>query len=624
MAVVLYVEGGSSLERLLPWALRVAATGAGPLRLVLGRRGEEGPRDLEAEDVLVDEVRALLDRELGTEGWCPASGPCAESDQEEDRPGPRPVELEVRNPIEDLRPCLGPVEGEAVSLCVAVQERFERAEEASSERRRNWFRNVPCEFFFLRPGDGERERGGGGLATAARGPHARAGLRLAESAARAGHGPLTALVVQDDLGPDSRAVGRRRLEHFIERGLGERADDVARRVLLGEHRHLGILEQAEELDSGLIVLGSTKQGALGQRLRGSVAAKVMRATSGPAVGIARAALPLAGRTHRLFSAWLQRTVPQLERDSRLALVERVQSNSHWDFDFMTLMSLSTLIAAAGLVADSAAVIIGAMLVAPLMTPIMGVGMALVQGNPRLLRLALRSVGLGFLNAFVLSLGLGLMQFDFELATPEMLERGWPGHLELFVAFVAGLAGVYASSRSSLLAALPGVAIAAALVPPIATSGLAFALGDVDLGLGASLLFLTNFVAIVLASALGLFAVGLKTEGGGSRLTRWTGGILVTAALAMAVGFGARQARGREDDGPLREALEAVTGAGQRVIDLSVDWESSPPLVELRLGGERPPSAETAEGLRRAAAESLGEPVRLRLFSLWERELGGPP
>ena len=78
---------------------------------------------------------------------------------------------------------------------------------------------------------------------------------------------------------------------------------------------------------------------------------------------------------------IERLVPQIDREHRVALVDRIQSSSRWDFDFFVLMALSTTIAAVGLIQNSSAVVIGAMLVAPLMTPLLGLGLALVQGNP---------------------------------------------------------------------------------------------------------------------------------------------------------------------------------------------------------------------------------------------------
>lgn len=642
MAVTLYVDSDSNLGLLLSWGLRIARARGRQLRLVLASAAAAGDEpqvlDLEGgEDAkhrdLAQEVHGLLDAELGADRWLPQlpdpgqEAPDLGGDSD-DADAPASVRVELVAPTAPVAAWLRPSNGDAPDLLVAVQPRYEKEESASSARRRAIFQGATCEVVFLRPGDGGAPGGGGVLVAAARGPHARAALQCGRELAQAGHGALSVLVVQKDLGPDSHGVGRRKLEAFLERGVGrEDAAAVATRIVIDEHRHTGIQGEVERLGADLVLLGATKRGALGQRLRGTVSQKLLKASARPAVAIVRAAIPITGRTQRLVNAWLQRTVPQLERESRVALAERVQSNSQWDFDFMTLMSLSTLIAAAGLIANSAAVIIGAMLVAPLMTPIMGVGMALVQGNPRLLGMALRSVCLGYLNAFVLGVLLGLVQPGLVEPTAEMLERGWPGFLELFVAFVAGLAGVYSSSRPSLIAALPGVAIAAALVPPIATAGVACAIGAFDLALGASLLFATNFVAIVLASTFALAAVGLRTpsSGSGSRVTRVTGALLVFSALALALGFSSMPSRHVDPtQGPegLVEELEALLGHGGRVVELVADPERSPVLVELLVAGREAPNADLARDLHAAVARAWGAPVALRLRSSHEQEIRG--
>jgi uncharacterized hydrophobic protein (TIGR00271 family) len=206
----------------------------------------------------------------------------------------------------------------------------------------------------------------------------------------------------------------------------------------------------------------------------------------------------------------ERLVPQIERENRIALVERLQSSSNWDFDFMALMVLATTIAAIGLVQNSTAVVIGAMLVAPLMTPLLGLGLALVQGNVMLAKISARSVSFGICVALLVGFLVGVVIPGFDQPTEEMLARGGPGLLDLFVAFASGLAAAYASSRPGLLAALPGVAIAAALVPPIATAGLALSQGNYLLFGNALLLFVINMFTIILASILSLWMVGFRS------------------------------------------------------------------------------------------------------------------
>jgi len=119
-------------------------------------------------------------------------------------------------------------------------------------------------------------------------------------------------------------------------------------------------------------------------------------------------------------------------------------------------------------------------------------------------------------------------------TLEMLGRGNPGFLDLIVALVSGVAAAYATSRPNLLGALPGVAIAAALVPPIATSGLAFAMGEYGLSTRAALLFFTNIVAIVLGTAGALWAVGIRSYHAHGLWDNWSRWITVLLAVVVSL------------------------------------------------------------------------------------------
>jgi uncharacterized hydrophobic protein (TIGR00271 family) len=170
--------------------------------------------------------------------------------------------------------------------------------------------------------------------------------------------------------------------------------------------------------------------------------------------------------------------------------------------YYVLLLASAGIAAFGLLANSAAVVIGAMLVSPLMAPIFGIALALSRGDLHLLRNAMISEFGGVLLIIGFAFILGLLPFALEV-TPEMLARTKPSLIDLFVAFLAGLAGGLAMVDERTSPALPGVAIATSLTPPLATSGLSLAFGALDGAWGAFLLFFANFLTI-LAVAAGIF------------------------------------------------------------------------------------------------------------------------
>jgi uncharacterized hydrophobic protein (TIGR00271 family) len=205
------------------------------------------------------------------------------------------------------------------------------------------------------------------------------------------------------------------------------------------------------------------------------------------------------------------------RDRFMIVHKDIADGSEPAMRFYIMVAVSTLIAAFGLVSNSTAVVIGAMLVAPLMTPIFGIALALVRGETGLLGHALRAEIMGVLAALAMSYILGSLLGTFE-PTGEMLARTRPNLFDLLVAVLAGFAGAYALIDEKISPALPGVAIATAIVPPLANSGLCLALGEVEGGLGSFLLFFANFLSILLVASATFILSGMakhygaKTEG----------------------------------------------------------------------------------------------------------------
>lgn len=175
--------------------------------------------------------------------------------------------------------------------------------------------------------------------------------------------------------------------------------------------------------------------------------------------------------------------------------------------FYALVATSTLIACLGLIGNSTTVVIGAMLVAPLMTPIFGISLSLVRGEGLMLGRAIRAEVIGVVLAVGIAALFGSIPMALEV-TPEMLARTAPNLLDLLVAVLAGFAGAYAMTNERLSPALPGVAIATAIVPPLANVGLCLAVGAYDGAYGSFLLFMANFLSILMVSSLVFIAAGL--------------------------------------------------------------------------------------------------------------------
>jgi uncharacterized hydrophobic protein (TIGR00271 family) len=183
-----------------------------------------------------------------------------------------------------------------------------------------------------------------------------------------------------------------------------------------------------------------------------------------------------------------------------------------DIDFYVLMVLAASIALFGLLQNSAAVIIGAMLVAPLMSPILAMAYSVVRGQAKMLRQATESAVNGIILAITVAALLSLLLVALGIPIPstnEILARTQPNFLDLLVALASGAAAAYAISRSEVSAALPGVAIAAALVPPLAVVGYGLGTAQFDFAAGSLLLFLTNLAAIILAAATVFLLLGFR-------------------------------------------------------------------------------------------------------------------
>jgi len=173
-----------------------------------------------------------------------------------------------------------------------------------------------------------------------------------------------------------------------------------------------------------------------------------------------------------------------------------------------LLVLSTVIATAGLLSDSAAVVIGAMLVAPMMNPVMAAAGAVVMGWPGRFYGALWLVTAMGVGALLLSSIITALSPELVFIPEQVLARTRPTFFDLLIALAAGSAGAYTITRKET-SAIPGVAVAVALLPPLASAGILLTTGEYELALRAVVLFLTNLIAMVLAGALTFMAVGVS-------------------------------------------------------------------------------------------------------------------
>lgn len=207
--------------------------------------------------------------------------------------------------------------------------------------------------------------------------------------------------------------------------------------------------------------------------------------------------------------YLSKTLPffphALESDFK-ELFLSLKENANISNTYILLMVLSTLLATLGLFLNSPSIVIGAMVLAPLMAPIISLSMGVLRSDDDLSRCSIFTLLIGMLIALSLS---ALMAFllPFQDVTNEIEGRLHPSTLDLLVAVLSGVAGAFANARENIAKSLPGVAIAVALVPPLCVSGIGIGWLNIEIFYGAMLLFLTNLTGIILAAGLSFMVIG---------------------------------------------------------------------------------------------------------------------
>jgi uncharacterized hydrophobic protein (TIGR00271 family) len=216
------------------------------------------------------------------------------------------------------------------------------------------------------------------------------------------------------------------------------------------------------------------------------------------VPVDEGARPLLEKSLPLFS--------HATEDEYRELFVSLRDNAKVTSSYQVLMVLSVLLALAGMYANSAPVIIGAMILAPLMSPVVSLAMGLARTEPNLIAMSLRTLLVGVSWGLACALVVAWIM-PFETSTLEMRARMSPNLLDLLIAVISGIAGAYASAKEEIAKSLAGVAIAVALVPPLTVAGIGLGWGDWGMAGGAALLLITNLVGIAVAASITFLVLG---------------------------------------------------------------------------------------------------------------------
>jgi uncharacterized hydrophobic protein (TIGR00271 family) len=323
-----------------------------------------------------------------------------------------------------------------------------------------------------------------------------------------------------------------------------------------------------------------------------------------------------------FQAWLSQFVKPLDHKRRKDVVESVRIASSPGFDYFFFVILSGAIATLGLINDSAAVIIGAMVVAPLMSPILGVGLGSITADAKLARDAASALVRGALISILLAALLTLANLYLPFVPSlteipnEVLTRTQPTPNDLIIALAGGLAAAYALSQPQLSAALPGVAIATALMPPLSVIGIGIALGRWDIAGGASLLFVTNAVTIAFAAILVFFLEGFTPriirEKGKIPRSLLIAGLLTAILLVPLTILGARLVTQAQENRLINNIIQTEVAAmdNAELVELKINRVNNEFHLNLTISSNVQPAYSQIVGLQEATVTQLGQPVSL--------------
>jgi len=280
----------------------------------------------------------------------------------------------------------------------------------------------------------------------------------------------------------------------------------SKQIIVGRTPERSILRELTDKD--LLVMGFSQKSDFERQITDDLGDQLMNRAPGPVIMISQVEWQKGVRG--AIERRVLRINPQLTKVEQNELIWNAQKNADSNLDYTVMIVLSAGLATLGLMINSVAVIIGAMLVAPLMSPISGFSTGMATGLLALTRRSSFTMILGVVLALLISIGMGTF-LPLDAPTQEMLSRGSPTVLDAAVALVSGLVAAYALARKGIPAALAGVAIAAALMPPVCTIGLGVALQNINLAIGASLLFLTNITFIIASQYITFLWLGVRPD-----------------------------------------------------------------------------------------------------------------
>ncbi|MCV0382643.1 MAG: TIGR00341 family protein [Erythrobacter sp.] len=317
---------------------------------------------------------------------------------------------------------------------------------------------------------------------------------------------------------------------------------------------------------------------------------------------------LDGRLEKYRRWWRMSVVETVDQEE---VIKQRRDEAYTSPRYLFMLAMSAGIAILGLLLSSPAVVIGAMLIAPLMGPIIGAGFALAIGDYKWLCGSALALAAGTILGVALT-ALIVFVSPLQTVTPEIAARTRPNLFDLAVAVFSALAGGYSMIRGRE-GTIVGVAIATALMPPLGVVGFGLATANWTVFSGALLLYVTNLMTIALVATLMARLYGFSARLSGKQ-TRWQTALIIAVFVALAVPlfFSLRQIVWESNAARLiRTTIVAEAGSEARISNIEFDLDAEPVTISATL--LTPNARANAQELsEKALAEQLGRPVRLSL------------
>ncbi|MEW6528968.1 MAG: TIGR00341 family protein [Candidatus Micrarchaeota archaeon] len=316
--------------------------------------------------------------------------------------------------------------------------------------------------------------------------------------------------------------------------------------------------------------------------------------------------------------FLKRFITEINDERRVEVYNEIKDGSKPSRDFFIMLSIATVIATLGLLTNSVAVIIGAMLVSPLLMAVLAISLGAMKGDILLfwdgMQGMAKGAGLSLLIAIIITL-----LVPNQNITAEILARIRPTPLDLLVALASGLAGAYAICRKNISAVLPGIAIAVAVLPPLSVVGIGVATRRLDVAVGGGLMFAANVIAIDFAASFIFWLMGfgprLSLISEKEMMNRLKTSIVLLLLILIPLAWVMYESINKANtEATIEQVLHAQIDGIEyaRITDFNYEWQNNGLKISATLESPKDISQDKANEIKIALEKNLRTSVNINL------------